>query len=458
MQTALPASSTEPKSALEIATMRRVALRIVPFLMVCYFIAYVDRVNAGFAALQMNKDLGLSQAAFGLGGGLFFIAYILFEIPSNLAMEKVGARFWIARIMISWGIVGGAAAFAIGPYTFYLGRFLLGAAEAGFFPGVILYLTYWFPAEYRGRIVATFMVAIPISSLLGSPISAALLGTDGWLGLRGWQWLFILEALPAVILGLLVLVVLPNRPRDAKWLSAEQRDWLNGRLEEERGRAKPVGHLSLWQVLSNRYVLALAVVYAGSSATSNALSLWQPQILKSFGLTTMQTGLLNGIPFAIASVTMVLWGRRADKSGERIWNTALPLALTSLSLLATLLTGSLTVTLVLLCLVLIGNYAIKGPFWALSTEWLSASTAAAGIAAINTLAHIGTSGATWLLGVIKDKTGSYPMALLPLAFLTAAGCVIVLVMGRHQAHALESARASKPDMPEETASPGTPLR
>lgn len=422
--------------------MRKVALRTVPFLMLCYFIAYIDRVNAGFAALQMNKDLGLSQAMFGLGGAIFFIAYILFEIPSNLALQKLGARLWIARIMITWGVIGALAAFAVGPYTYYLGRFLLGAAEAGFFPGVILYLTYWFPAEYRGRIVATFMVAIPVSSLLGSPISAALLGTDGWLGLRGWQWLFILEAIPAVLLGVMVFFILPNRPSNAKWLTAEQRDWLNARLESERTTAKPVAHMSVWQILSNKYVLALAIIYAGSSATSNALSLWQPQILKSFGLTTMETGLLNGIPFAVASVTMVLWGRRADKSGERIWSIALPLAMTSICLLATQLTSSLSVTMMLLTLVLVGNYAIKGPFWALATDWLSAGTAAAGIAAINTLSHIGTSGATWLLGYIKDTTGSFPMALLPLAFLTGLGAVVVVLMGRSQARDA-AARASE---------------
>src|SRR6266404_5693192 len=227
-------TTSAPLPKIETETMRRITWRLLPFFMVCYFIAYVDRVNGGFAALQMNKDLGLTQAAFGLGGGLFYIAYIIFEVPSNLAMQKVGARIWIARIMISWGIVGILSAFAVGPITFYLGRFLLGAAEAGFFPGVILYLTYWFPKEYRGRIVATFMVAIPISSLLGSPISAALLGTDGWLGLRGWQWLFILEAIPAVLLGALVFLILPNRPDNAKWLAREQRDWLNARMEAEK--------------------------------------------------------------------------------------------------------------------------------------------------------------------------------------------------------------------------------
>ena len=426
----------EPVSEVESATMRKVMVRLVPFLMLCYFIAYVDRVNAGFAALTMNRDLGLTQAMFGIGGGLFFVAYVLFEVPSNLAMEKVGARLWIARIMITWGLVGIGMAFVVGPYSFYLGRFLLGAAEAGFFPGVILYLTYWFPARYRARVVATFMVAIPISSFLGSPLSAMLLELEGALGLHGWQWLFILEALPAVVLGLVALFMLPSRPSEAKWLSAEQSEWLTRRLEDEKtSRAAPVGHMPLWKVLSNPTIWALALIYAGSSATSNALSLWQPQILKSFGLTNLQTGLLNMIPFGIASVFMILWGRRADKSGERIWNTALPLALTSACLFATNLTSSLTVTLVLLSLALIGNYAIKGPFWALSTEWLSPSTAAAGIAAINTISHLGTGGATSMLGFIKDATGSFPISLLPLVALTAAGTITVLILGRLQQRA-----------------------
>ena len=224
-------STVLPK--IETETMRRITWRLLPFFMVCYFISYVDRVNAGFAALQMNKDLGLTQAAFGLGGGLFFIAYIIFEVPSNLAMQKVGARIWIARIMISWGIVGILSAFAVGPITFYLGRFLLGAAEAGFFPGVILFLTYWFPAAYRAQIVAVFMVAIPLSSFLGSPISGALLTMDGLLGLRGWQWLFIVEAIPAVILGVGCYFALPNKPTDARWLAPEAREWLDKRLRRK---------------------------------------------------------------------------------------------------------------------------------------------------------------------------------------------------------------------------------
>lgn len=416
---------------IERQTMRAVGWRIVPFLVVCYFIAYVDRVNAGFAALTMNKDLGLSQAMFGIGGGLFFVAYVLCEVPSNIAMEKFGARVWIARIMITWGIVGVAMAFVVGPYSFYLCRFLLGAAEAGFFPGVILYLTYWFPKAYRARIVAMFMVAIPISSFLGSPLSAGLLQLDGLGGLRGWQWLFVAEAIPAVLLGLAALFMLPSRPAEAKWLKPEQRAWLEGRLEADRAAGGAVAqHLPLLKVLSNKYVWALALIYSGSSATSNALSLWQPQILKSFGLSNLETGLLNMIPFGIASVFMVFWGLRADKSGERVYSTALPLALTCVCLAATNLTSSLTVTMILLSFTLLGNYAIKGPFWAMATEWLSAGTAAAGIAAINTLSHLGTGIASWLLGAIKDATGSFPLGLLPLVFLTGAGSIMTLILGR----------------------------
>ena len=419
-------------SDIERVTMRRVTWRIIPFLMVCYFIAFVDRVNAGFAALQMNKDIGLSAAAFGLGGGLFYITYVLFEVPSNIAMEKVGARIWIARILVTWGLVSACMAFVIGPWSFYAVRMLLGAAEAGFFPGVILYLTYWFPREYRGRIVAIFMVAIPVSSFLGSPISAALLQTDGWLGFRGWQWMFMLEAVPAVLLGVAALFVLPNGPERAGWLAPEQRAWLEQRLQAERtlpGTAK-AAHLSLWQVMSNRYVLAASLIYAGASGASQCLSLWQPQIIKSFGLTNMQTGLLNSLPFGIASVLMILWGRSSDTRGERVWHTGIPLALLAGSLIAAIGTNALLPTIAILCVAVTATYIVKGPFWALATEWLSVGAAAAGIAQINAIGNIGGFLGTTLLGIIKDATGSYPLGLLPLAVLSGLGCLLVLTLGR----------------------------
>jgi ACS family tartrate transporter-like MFS transporter len=412
--------------------MRQVAWRLLPFLMICYFVSFLDRVNVGFAALQMVKGLHMSPRVFGFGGGIFFVSYFLFEVPSNLLLEKVGARLWIARIMITWGFLAAGTAFVVGPSSFYTMRLLLGAAEAGFFPGVILYLTYWFPSEYRARIVGMFTVAIPVSSFLGSPISAALLGVDGWLGLRGWQWMFIMEGAPAVLLGLFCLFILSDKPSSAPWLDSDQKGWLNGRLQSESGRSKRVGQISLWRVLWNKHVLVLSVTLAGSTAVSSGLQIWQPQIIKSYGLTNMQTGLLNSIPFGLASVIMVLWGRRSDQSGERVWHTALPLVVTAVSLASALVFNSLPAIIIILCLAVIGIYAGKGPVWALSAEWLSAGTAAAGLAQMNAISNLAGFGTTYVVGSIKQATGSYPLAILPLAALSAAGALAVLLIARGQ--------------------------
>lgn len=423
---------TTASDAIEATTMRRVAWRIVPFLMLCYFVSFVDRVNAGFAALDMNKDLHLSPAVFGLGGGLLFVSYFIFEVPSNLAMQRVGARRWIARIMVSWGIVAAAMALIVGPYSYYVVRLLLGAAEAGFFPGVMLYITYWFPAVYRARIISWFMVAVPISAFLGSPMSAALLGTDGWLGLRGWQWMFILEGVPAVLLGVACLFVLKDRPRDASWLAPAQRDWLMARLAAENAAARPVAQQSLWRVLSNCRVLALALVLAGTTANSSGIQLWAPQMLKAFGLTNMQVGLVNAIPFAIASVAMIWWGRRSDRRHERVWHTVLPLALIAAGLAGALVFQSLVGTVVILTLAVTGIYACKGPVWAISTEWLAAGVAAAGLAQINALSNLAGFGTIYVVGVIKSATGSFSLAMLPLMALAAAAAITMWLLGRQR--------------------------
>ncbi len=420
------------KTTMEIEVIRKATWRLLPFLMLAYFIAFVDRVNSGFAALQMNNDIGLTQAAFGLGAGIFYISYVLCEVPSNLALEKVGARLWIARIMVTWGLVSMLMALVVGPYSFYAVRFLLGAAEAGFFPGVILYLTYWFPAEYRGRIVAMFMVSIPVSSLIGSPISALMLQTDGWMGLHGWQWMFILEAVPAILMGIACLFVLPNGPAQARWLTPDQRTWLTDKLAREKALARTAPHMSLLAIMTNKYVLTLALVYAGSSGVSQALSLWQPQMLKSFGLTNLQVGLLNGIPFAMASVAMVWWGRRSDRVRERVWHTALPLGLSALALGSALLATTVAPFIVILCLILVGTYALKGPFFALSSEWLAGTAAAAGIAQINALGNLAGFVDSALIGFIQGATGSYALALLPLVLIAAAGCAAVLRLGSGQ--------------------------
>ncbi|SDR66739.1 MFS transporter [Opitutus sp. GAS368] len=425
-----PDGQPEGVTALEAATIRQISIRIVPFLIVCYFFAFISRTNAGLAALQMNQDVGLAPAAFGFGGSLFFVSYTLCGIPGNLAMVRVGARLWLGLMIVALSLTSLAMALVEGANSFYAVRFLLGAVEAGFFPGAVLYLTYWFPRAYRARIIAAFMVAIPLSSFLGSPLSAALLGLEGRGGLHGWQWMFLLEALPIVLLGAMAFFLLPDSPASARWLRPDQVRWLAGRLAAEKKVS--IQRVPLWKVLLDGRVLLLSLGYAAASAASNSLSLWQPQIIQSFGLTNAQTGLLNAVPFGLGLVAMIVWGRHSDRTGERLLSTALPLLLCAISLSLTLVTNSLPATVVILCLALIGTYAIKGPFWALAADWMSTETAPTGIAAINTLAHVATFGAIYLIGAIKSSTGSYPLALLPLVVLGIAGASGLLLMGRRK--------------------------
>ena len=433
-------ANTAAVSELERATMRRVAWRILPFLIVCYLIAIIDRGNIGMASLQMNDDLGLSARVFGFASSLFFFAYFLVEVPSNLAMQKFGARIWIARIMVTWGLVSAGTAFVVGPYSLYVMRFLLGAAEAGFFPGVLLYLTYWLPSAYRARMVAIFMVAIPAANFIGSPLSGLLLGLDGWLGMRGWHWLFILEGIPAVLLGIACLFVLTDRPEHAKWLSDEQRNWLTGRLAEEAARKTAIGHISLWKLLRHKDIWVLALIYSGASAAGSTMSVWAPQLLKTFDLSAQQIGLVNAIPYGIASLLMILWGRSSDRTGERRWHTAMTLLLIAAGLLMTLFTDSLTATVVMLTMVLVGAYSMKGPFWALVSGWLSSSTAAAGLAAVGAVANLVGGGITVnAYGAIHEATGSYSLALMPLAALCTLAGIMVLVIGRKRQREQERA-------------------
>ena len=419
-------------AALERSAIRRISMRIVPFLMICYFIAFVDRVNLGFAGHDLSQDLHLSPTVFGFGAGIFFLAYFIFEVPSNLLLQRFGARRWIARIMVTWGAVAAAMALMTGPWSFYALRALLGLAEAGFFPGVILYLTYWFPREHRAKVVGYFMVAIPVSTFLGSPISGAILdGMAGVAGLHGWQWLFILEALPAVILGVMVLFWLPDRPGNAAWLPAAERDWLERRLAEERWQGSRGPQRSVWQIMVDKRVMVLGLVYAGSTATNYGLSFWQPQLIKSFGMSNTMAGVFNAIPFFIGSIAMILWGLRSDRKRERVWHTATALFVSAIGLGACLfVSGSLALTLVALSTALVGCYALKGPFWALSTEWLAAGAAAAGIAQINALGNLAGFVGPFLLGWIKDATGSYALGMLPMIGLAVVGGIAVLANGK----------------------------
>ncbi len=412
------------------STMRKVNLRIVPFVVICMFISYLDRVNVGFAALEMNRDLHFTATVFGWGVSAFFVTLCLCEVPSNMAMRRFGARLWISRIMITWGIISGATAFITGVKSFVAMRFLLGAAEAGFFPGVILYLTYWFPREHRAKAMSFFVMALPISNFIGSPISGALLGTEGWLGLHGWQWLFIIEAVPAVILGLLALIWMPSTPREAAWLTPAEQDWLAAALAAERTDPALVATHSPWKTMLHPRVLALAVIYSGSVGAAYALSYWQPQIVKSFGLTNLQTGFVSAIPFGFAAVAMVLWAQRSDTTGERVWHTALPLLLSAAGLGACMMMTTLTPTMLALTVALVGIYAAKAPIFALTAESLSAAASPVGIAQVCAVGNIASLVCPFLVGWIKDLSGSFRMGLLPMVLLALVAATVTLTLGR----------------------------
>ena len=427
---AIEAKDAGYSSDIEAAAMRKVSLRILPIVVIGMFVSYIDRVNVGFAALEMNKDLHFTATDFGWGLSAFFITLCLCIVPSNMMMMKLGARLWISGIMITWGMISGATAFITGLKSFVLMRLLLGAAEAGFFPGVILYLAYWFPRAYRAKALSLFILALPLSSFIGSPISGALLGTEGWLGLHGWQWVFIIEALPAVILGIVALAWLPSRPQNARWLSARELNWLEAKLAAERSAPAPVATNSVWRTMLHPRILALAFIYAGSLGAGNAMSLWQPQIIKSFGLTNLQTGFLNAIPFGIAAVAMVLWAKRSDKTAERIWHTALPLLLSALGLIACMMLSTLTLTVIALIATLVGVYAGKAPMFALATESLSDGASAVGIAQVSALGSIAGMVCPFLLGWIKNLSGSFSMALLPMVFLALMAAALTFFIGR----------------------------
>jgi ACS family tartrate transporter-like MFS transporter len=415
---------------LEKRVLRKITLRIVPFVMLLYFIAFIDRVNIGFAALTMNKDLGFSPSVFGFGAGIFFLGYFLFEVPSNLILEKVGARLWIARVMITWGMVSAAFAFIRGDTSFYILRFLLGVAEAGFFPGIILYLSYWFPARYRAGVVSLFMAAAPISVVLGSPISSALLEMNGLLGLKGWQWMFLMEAVPAILLGFVVLFYMTDRPEKAKWLKDDEREWLVNAMNVEHAAKAATASHSIWRGLADPRVLALSLVYFGTSAGLYTLGIWAPQIIKEFGLSTMQVGLLNAVPPTVAVVAMVLWARHSDRTGERTWHVVAACIAAAVGLMLAGSATSVISVVAALTLVNIGISAAKPPLWSMPTMFLSGSAAAAGIATINSIGNLGGFVGPAMIGWIKDLTGSFQGGLYFVAGLLVLSAVLTLVLSR----------------------------
>lgn len=418
------------ESAFERTTLIRVGLRILPLVFVAYMIAFLNRVNIGYAALQMNEDLAFSAAVYGLGAGLFFIGYFLFEVPSNLILERVGPRVWIARIMITWGIISTAMCLITGPVSFYILRFLLGVAEAGFFPGVILYLTYWFPDRYLGRVTALFITAIPVISMLGSPISGWLLTLDGLGGLAGWQILFIVEGIPAVILGLLVLRYMTNRPEQARWLDPEQREWLTGVIHREQAAKSNNREYTLWQALTDGKVWVLAAIYFGILTSLYGISLWLPLIIQNFSpeLGTLAIGSLAAIPYIGAIFGMVLFARHSDATGERRWHVAVPAALAAAGLSLSALFGSPVLSLAFLSLAALGIYATLGTFWTIPTAYLSGTAAAVAIALIGSVGNLGGFVGPYVIGYLRDLTGSYLGGLLFLAALILAAGVLVLTL------------------------------
>jgi D-galactonate transporter len=438
-------------NTLEVNTLAKVTKRLVPFLIVCYFVAYLDRVNVSFAALTMNQDLGLSQTAFGFGAGIFFIAYFIFEVPSNLLLERFGARKWIARIMLSWGLLSGLMAFipdisrATGmgnENAFYLIRVLLGAAEAGFFPGIIFYLTLWFPAVYRARIVGYFMAAIPLSTVIGAPISGLLLTLHGAGGMAGWQWLFIIESVPAIILSGFVFFYLTDRPADATWLAADERNWLAERLTLEQKQREAVREYTVRQALVNPHVIGLSLVYFGAVATNYGLGFFLPQIVKAFGLTTFMTTVVSATPYVVGTIAMVYWGLRSDRVGERRWHTGIPLFIAAAGIAASTVLDDPTLKMIAFCVAGFGIFACLPVFWTLPTAFLSGAAAAAGIAVINSIGNLAGFAGPFAMGWIKDHTGSYTGGLLLLAGLGIVAMGIVLSLSHNDE--LERAPAPSP--------------
>jgi MFS family permease len=410
--------------------MRRVARRLLPLLILCYFVAYLDRVNVGFAALTMNRALGFNAAVYGFGSGIFFLGYFIFEVPSNVLLSKIGARIWIARILITWGIISAGTAFIVGPVSFYSVRFALGIAEAGFFPGIILYLTWWFPSYYRSRIVGVFMAAIPISNIVGSLVSGVLLDLDGWLGMAGWQWLFIIEAVPAVVLGVVFWITMTDWPSQAHWLAPEQRDWLIARLAAEQAQREAIRSYTLWQALLDRRVLLLSLVYFGGTFAGYGIVLFQPQIVHRLAEGFGMTGVINAIPYVFAAVTMVLWGRHSDHTGERSRHVAIAYLVSSVGLIATALMVDPIMTMVMLVIAAMGQSSTGPTFWSLPTAMLSGTAAAGGIALINALGNLGGFFGPYLFGLIKDATGgSFTFGLVAIAMGPIISACVVLLLG-----------------------------
>ena len=433
-----PASAASAFGRTPTTVVSKVRRRLIPFLFLLYIVAYLDRINVGFAALQMNQALGFSATTYGLGAGMFFLSYVLFEIPSNVILARIGARLWIARIMITWGIVSSSMMFVRGSAGFYTLRFLLGAAEAGFFPGLIFYLTQWFPARERARTIAMFMTATLTAGVIGGPTSGALLSLHGVAGLAGWQWLFLLEGAPAIVLGFVVLRVLTDRPEQARWLADSERAALVARLEEDaedaegaRTRTEPP-HASPWRALGNRRTWLLAIAHFTIPVMLYGLGFWLPQMIKTASKGgDFTVGALSAIPYALGAIAMVLAGRHSDRTGERRWHFAIAATVGGAALAVSTAGTGIVWSIVTLSIAMIGLASMFGPFWALATtsrSALSSTAAAASIALVNSVGNTGGFVGPYLLGAINDATHSFAIGLYAIAAMMVAGAALVLTV------------------------------
>ncbi|OCP15010.1 MFS transporter [Ensifer sp. LC163] len=429
LQTQAPVDGAYAAQTMEDRAYGKVFWRIVPFLMLCYVVAYLDRVNVGFAKLQMSSELGLSEAAYGIGAGIFFIGYFLFEVPSNIIMNKVGARVWIARIMVTWGIISAAFMFTSSEAVFYVLRFLLGVAEAGFFPGIILYLTAWYPAHRRGRIITTFMSAIPISAIFGNPLSGLLMDSfHGTHGLSGWQWMFLIEAIPAILFGVVTFFYLDDTIRDAKWLNEDEKRVLAANIEAEN-RAKASSPHSIAGTLTDRRVWLMCFIYFCFVLGQYGLNFWMPSIVKASGVSgNLNIGLISAIPYICTFVAMLVLGRSADRLRERRWHLVIPALIAAGGFVAATTATSTTVSIVCLSLAAAGAISCAPLFWSLPTAFLAGTGAAAGIAWINSVGNLAGFLGPFLVGYLKDLTGSNSAGMYLLAAALVIGSLAVLTV------------------------------
>ncbi|HAV4855137.1 TPA: MFS transporter [Acinetobacter baumannii] len=419
--------SSEVDTTVRKSAYRKIAFRLMPFLMLCYFCAYLDRVNVGFAKLQMMSDLQFSEAVYGLGAGIFFIGYFLCEVPSNIVLHKVGARRWIARIMITWGILSGCFAFVQTEWQFYTLRFLLGVAEAGLAPGLLLYLTYWFPSYRRARMTVLWFIAIPISGMIGGPLSGLIMdrmsGVHGWFG---WQWMFVIEAIPTVIVGLLVLAVLKDSVQDANWLTQDEKNLVKQELAQDNQHKE--GHASVKEFIADKRLWLLAGIYFCVVMGQYAITFWLPTLIRNSGISdNWHIGLLSSLPYMCAIVVMILAGRSGDHFQERRWHLIIPMCAGAIALtFATLFASNLTLSLICLCIAASGVLTASSLFWMLPTNFLGGVSAAAGIAAVNSFANLAGFCSPYLIGWVTTNTGSNAIGMFLITAVLIFGASLVL--------------------------------